>query len=626
MAKGLWIGLLLSSQALAIDWVFVIPNGASQSAVQEFGQRASELLPLKLREELSRNISVEFKDLGSKAGLPDPCVESKSGGSAPVVGRSVWSLFESKKRGGRIELHRSFLDAISRGPSVARRFGCGHGDEYQWALATLIHEVLHLYDFALDGGPLSDNKQFLNLAGWQEGFWGPNQKNTLRDRSPDPYEFSSPRETLAVNFEYFLLDPEFRCRRPALNQFFESHFDWVPFEAGHCSTEQRVFLSQSGEARDLDPSRVYQVHYLFAARGEKMMSRWGHAMYRLVVCAPEREQVGPDCLKDLHHHLVLSYRANVADLVIDYWGGLFGKYPSQLFVYTLSEIIEEYTKGELRELRSLPIRLNSDEVRAFVQQSREQYWAYLGRYYFFSNNCATEACDLLQATQSQESEIQRIRSISPLGLYDELIRRGAVDTTVLEPRSAAIEQGFVFASFRDRLEPAWAKLRAAGFGGQHRMRRMEDYWLKLTAEQRLAAWEKMPKTRALATAFWLMETHVKRRLEKQSYDRALGLLLEQESSSRAPVNREKLQSLKDVVLSPLPWARLSEGARYGVPLQGELAAARDPAELRHELREIYSKIRDFVAELSVAERDELSRVDANLRSAGRVLRTADKQP
>jgi hypothetical protein len=324
----------------------------------------------------------------------------------------------------------------------------------------------------------------------------------------------------------------------------------------------------------------------------------------------------------------LSYRANVADLVIDYWGGIFGKYPSQLFVYTLSEDIEEYTKGELRELRSLPIELSETEKLGFIHQAQEQYWAYLGRYYFLSNNCATEACDLLQSTQNEESELHRIRSISPLGLYDELIRRGAVSAKVLEPRSVAIEKGFVFASYREKLNEAWTKLRQAGFAKQERLRTLDDYWLKLNAEQRFELWQKLPQKQSLASAFWLMETHVKRRLENQSYERALALLLEQKSLPKSADNeaRQALDSLKETMLNPLPWSRLAETSRYGVPLVGELVQARDPARASSDLRQIYSEIQGFVSKLASREAEEIKRVEDNLRASSRALRRLDKGP
>src|SRR5690606_5529710 len=114
------------------------------------------------------------------------------------------------------------------------------------------------------------------------------RRNGFSDRSPDPYELSSPREFVAVNFEHFLLDPDYACRRPGLQRLFAAHFDWAPAATDCAST--LPFVAVGGESSllellQLDPERVYEVHYLFAEANARPMSRWGHSMLRLVVCA-----------------------------------------------------------------------------------------------------------------------------------------------------------------------------------------------------------------------------------------------------------------------------------------------------------------------------------------------------
>ncbi|EPN22216.1 hypothetical protein A259_07391, partial [Pseudomonas syringae pv. actinidiae ICMP 19070] len=66
---------------------------------------------------------------------------------------------------------------------------------------------------------LSDDPRLLDLAGWQQyvGRRGEREEhNGQVARSPDIYETTSPLEFVAVNMEYFLLDPAYACRRPAL--------------------------------------------------------------------------------------------------------------------------------------------------------------------------------------------------------------------------------------------------------------------------------------------------------------------------------------------------------------------------------------------------------------------------
>ncbi|MCZ7024184.1 DUF4105 domain-containing protein, partial [Salmonella enterica] len=88
----------------------------------------------------------------------------------------------------------------------------------------------------------------------------------------------------------------------------------------------------------VDPERVYAIDYLLAEANQNLVSRWGHSMLRLVICAPGRPR-GPDCRLDLDQHLVLSYRAFVGDVQLSSWDGLVGKYPSRLFVLPLAQVI-----------------------------------------------------------------------------------------------------------------------------------------------------------------------------------------------------------------------------------------------------------------------------------------------
>src|SRR5262249_50277007 len=149
---------------------------------------------------------------------------------------------------------------------------------------------------------------------------------------------------------------------------------------------------------DLDSERIYQIHYLFAAKGDDLSSRWGHAMFRLVRCAPARQQVDARCLEDVQDHIVLSFVANLqTDLSISAWKGLSGKYISQLTIKPMVEAINEYTELSFRDLQSLPLRLTEDEKRQFVHHALELYWSYGGRYYFLTNNCANESLRLIQS-------------------------------------------------------------------------------------------------------------------------------------------------------------------------------------------------------------------------------------
>lgn len=119
-------------------------------------------------------------------------------------------------------------------------------------------------------------------------------------------------------------------------------------------------------------------------------------MLRLVICRPGRAP-GPGCRLDLEHHRVLSFRAFVGDVQISNWRGLTGGYPSRLFVLPLQQVVDEYTKVELRGLQSLPLQLSPGEIAGLLERTAQVHWSYDGRYYFVSNNCAVETAKLLQA-------------------------------------------------------------------------------------------------------------------------------------------------------------------------------------------------------------------------------------
>ena len=232
-----------------------------------------------------------------------------------------------------------------------------------------------------------------------------------------------------MNLEYFLLDPAYACRRPALYRYFATQFASVPPRAA-CAPDL-VYLQVGADADlspllQLDPDRVYAVEYLLAEGNERPMSRWGHSMLRLVICAPGRAR-GPDCRLDLQYHQVLSFRAFIDDVQISSWRGLTGSYPSRLYVLPLEQVIEEYTKVELRGLQSIPLQLDPAEIADLLERTARLHWSYDGRYYFLSNNCAVETFKLLHDGVPRLAG-EDLSSITPTGLLRRLQRAGIADS------------------------------------------------------------------------------------------------------------------------------------------------------------------------------------------------------
>jgi hypothetical protein len=447
---------------------------------------------------------------------------------------------------GQILLNQRWLNALVRGDDQTLPAGRQHATLQRELQATLIHELAHFYDrgqlWSADErgllrtcarqhsslGPvglpvqcqgqsqrrftLSDDPRLLELAGWPARIGGRGeveQKNDQYLRTPDAYELSNPREFVAVNLEYFLLDPEYRCRRPGLHDYFSEHFGWAPSATADCApglpylnggldVDQPV-LGQ------LDEARIYQVHYLLAEPEGALVSRWGHSMLRVVMCAPGRP-LGPDCLLDVEHHLVLSFRAFVDDLQISSWDGLTGVYPSRLFMLPLAQVVDEYTKVEFRALQSLPLRLTAEEQISLVRRAAEMHWNYDGTYYFVSNNCAVETLKLLRSG-TDRSDIRAMETVTPTGLRALLGHADLLDESVLQDRTEALRQGYYFDSYRERYQ---LMFNAAREGLSLPQQSVEE-WLTLAPQER-SGWFEQADYRVTAALLLLEQAALRRQI------------------------------------------------------------------------------------------------------------------
>ncbi len=363
------------------------------------------------------DLSVRVETLSTPESLANPCVTTSA------------RFGKYSHRKNSIVLDRSLVDrAFLNQTQTEPGFPCLHGRYLDLLEATIAHEFGHAIDHA-EG--LSRDIQFRNLVGGQKRWtpWADNRiKNYNVARTPDPYEFRNLTEAFAVNLEYFFLDPLFVCRRPALTDFYSSSLGIT--RTADCSDYNSVMLSSHIAADNLNrsvqlnPDSIYEIHYLHAASAPNIASRWGHAMLRLVVCA-DGQQPGTECLEDISDDLVLSYRANVADVTINYLDGLFGAYPSQLFIYTLPETIKEYTRIEFRDLLSVPLELSGQEISQIVNTTLERHWNYQGRYYFITNHCGTETKAHLRAAIPER--VGQLGDFSPRKTLRTLPRSGLVD-------------------------------------------------------------------------------------------------------------------------------------------------------------------------------------------------------
>ncbi|WP_028695783.1 DUF4105 domain-containing protein [Pseudomonas cremoricolorata] len=611
-------------------------DSAERHATQTLLDEALSKLPPRFVEQLDRRVRVSWS-----AGM-----------RADAYGQA--SLVDT------LELNRRLLPGLVDGSAATQQTGRPHGTVREELLATVLHELTHIYDrarlwSAADrpllnrckrqlsslgkiGLPeacrgqterrftLSDDPRLLDLAGWQQyvGRRGEReQHNGQGVRSPDGYELSSPKEFVAVNMEYFLLDASYGCRRPALNQYLKDHFAWAPRQDA-CAKGLPFINAGNDFARqplgEIDPERVYEVDYLLAEANQNWVSRWGHSMLRLVICAPGRPR-GPDCRLDLDQHLVLSYRAFVNDVQLSSWDGLVGAYPSRLFVLPLGQVIDEYTKTELRSLASIPLKFSRSEVENLVRQAAEMHWSYDGNYYFLSNNCAVESLKLLRSGTGNP-RLNDLDSIMPNGLLEVLKGRGLADTSVLDDPREALRLGYRFDSYRDRFQAMFEVLRKQLPVPQ---KNVED-WLAQDAEQR-RAWFAKADLRTSAALLLLEQASLRRQLllaqdeVKQRYLNASAL----KDGTVDKANETLQQMLANSGFLSRP-AELLGTQGYGIPQADERQyLERTAGERQAQLLRLSTNLDQEVrALLDPSRAKEIAAVEANTRQIGEHLRALHK--
>lgn len=306
---------------------------------------------------------------------------------------------------------------------------------------------------------ISSHPLFLNAAGYAErGFVDEvnsfERSNYLALRSLDFSEWSSSEENFAFNLEYFLLDPEFKCRRNILYNVLAYFLKVTPFNSSPCKSANKLFVSpnfysrSSSRFESISSDRIYEIHYLFAGKGNDSMSKYGHSMLRLIICDSSRIVVDEKCIEDIHKHLVISFRAALTGHSIDVIKGMNGSYPSIEYIFPFNSIIQEYTYGELRWLKSLPLKLSKSEKKSLTTAILESQWAYEGQYKFFTNNCADETLQLLKRGLPFNKTIQNITTSRPDSLYNEIEESELGDKSFLLNESLAISKGYLFSSMR----------------------------------------------------------------------------------------------------------------------------------------------------------------------------------
>jgi len=464
-----WLFLCWSSSGFAAEYPVVYEVDFSAGQRQRFESEWSNIfgiLPEKIRNELPSGLSLVVRDLNpSIADLERPSCDSGKENKNIRYGR-----YDRFNKTIQID-YRLVEKLISQDSGLLE---CGHSTWYQLAQASLLHELVHAWDrqaaitdeqeikrkqclhkqlragekYRLALGKscqnilayryqLSDKAAILRLGYWDSGWLSAQQKNTRPQRLADSYAYQNPQEFLAVNMEYFLLDKDWHCRQPMLYQYLSDFFGHRVITESSCDQPLIVHYGEWPVLKMLEPSRLYRIDYVLAGAGDDLASHFGHSMFRLVICAPARYSplidaeveatpFGPACLQDEAFHLVVSFRANVDDVILNYWKGLTGAYTSRPFILPYLQVKEEYTGDQLRDMVLYPLRLNPTQQQAVVNRTLEAFWSYGGDYRFINNNCAVESQDLLQAAMPNHP-IQNRFAITPNEILENMQQTALVD-------------------------------------------------------------------------------------------------------------------------------------------------------------------------------------------------------
>ena len=98
-----------------------------------------------------------------------------------------------------------------------------------------------------------------------------NNKNTNRERSLNPYEFTNHKESFTTNFEHYLLSADFSCRRPVLYEFYRKTLREKEKRI-ECETIAPLIVDNRNIV-DLGKIKIYEIQYLLAGESDSIESR-----------------------------------------------------------------------------------------------------------------------------------------------------------------------------------------------------------------------------------------------------------------------------------------------------------------------------------------------------------------
>jgi hypothetical protein len=275
---------------------------------------------------------------------------------------------------------------------------------------------------------LEKDKLFESIFGWSVKINSKNnpfKDNSFRFRSL--YSLSSNRKELFnLAVTQLATDNQFSCKLPSVAKYIRGilkvNKTISSFECDkglpYVEFVQKKLIKK---IKYINLDKVHSVQFFFATQSKQIASRFGHAMLKIVLCSEKRTSISDKCLTDFSDHLILSFRAATGLEPISAMKGLNGQYPMQIYFMNQDTAMREYNLNEQRDLHGYTLNVSNDDKLMIVKRVIESYWQYSGRYYFTSQNCATELLSLLRSSLQRKNTLKD-SPVTPIGLKNLLLK------------------------------------------------------------------------------------------------------------------------------------------------------------------------------------------------------------
>lgn len=344
-------------------------------------------------------------------------------------------------------LLRLIIDDAIDEKIVPVKYDCEYLDMKKFARGQIIYNLVQASEYNKKKYALAYEDLFLKRNGFDQVPMVSSKRAISVEMPNRNYEFkniNSPRILLgekegaisafARNLELYLFDDNYKCRRPVNHDYFTNKLfnGDTQNKNSNCELSYAFVVREENEfyPRELDPQDILRVDYAIAGKSKGIVSGFGHSLIRIIPCnrlAQKHKNGVRDCILNLPNHLILSFAANINDLVMSYSKGVFGGYNSQLSITPYNEYVRNNYNGfELRDVEFYPLKFTDAQKETFLKRAVEMYWSYAGDYKFITNNCAVETHNLIQASVGND-EIIKDSSITPYGVAEFYNEIGLID-------------------------------------------------------------------------------------------------------------------------------------------------------------------------------------------------------